>query len=65
MFGSVHPEHVVVCPGAQAAIAALILALTGPGDVILAEPTSYPGLRAGSDPVRPAHRAGTRPTSTG
>ena len=46
MFGSVQPEHVVVCPGAQAAIAALILALTVPGDVILAEPTSYPGLRA-------------------
>jgi DNA-binding transcriptional MocR family regulator len=36
----------VVCPGAQAAIAALILALTKPGDVILAEPMSYPGLRA-------------------
>lgn len=46
MFGSVQAEHVVVCPGAQAAIAALILALTAPGDVILAEPTSYPGLRA-------------------
>ncbi len=46
MFGSVQPEHVVVCPGAQAAIAALILALTAPRDVILAEPTSYPGLRA-------------------
>lgn len=46
MFGTVQPEQVVVCPGAQAAIAALILALTEPGDVILAEPTSYPGLRA-------------------
>jgi DNA-binding transcriptional MocR family regulator len=46
MFGNVQPDHVVVCPGAQAAIAALMLALTGPGDVILAEPTSYPGLRA-------------------
>ncbi|MGZ5198549.1 MAG: aminotransferase-like domain-containing protein [Terriglobales bacterium] len=45
MFGEVPPEHVVVCPGAQAAIAALILSLTEPGDVILAEPTSYPGLR--------------------
>jgi DNA-binding transcriptional MocR family regulator len=46
MFGTVQPEHVVVCPGAQAAIAALVLALTDPGDLILAEPTSYPGLRA-------------------
>lgn len=46
MFGRVDSEQVVVCPGAQAAIAALILALTAPGDVILAESTSYPGLCA-------------------
>ncbi|WP_182282988.1 PLP-dependent aminotransferase family protein [Comamonas testosteroni] len=45
MFGSLDSAQVVVCPGAQAAIAALILALTKPGDVILAEPASYPGLR--------------------
>lgn len=46
MFGQVDAGQLVVCPGAQAAIAALILALTAPGDVILAEPTTYPGLRA-------------------
>lgn len=46
MFGHLDPGQLVVCPGAQAALAALILALTAPGDVILAEPTSYPGLRA-------------------
>ena len=46
MFGHLDARQVVVCPGAQAAIAALILALTEPGDVILAEPTTYPGLRA-------------------
>jgi len=46
MFGHLDARELVVCPGAQAAIAALILALTEPGDVILAEPTSYPGLRA-------------------
>lgn len=46
MFGTLDAKQVVVCPGAQAAIAALILALTQPGDVILAEPTHYPGLRA-------------------
>jgi DNA-binding transcriptional MocR family regulator len=46
MFGDLDSRQVVVCPGAQAAIAALILALTAPGDVILAEPTGYPGLRA-------------------
>ncbi|MES2256939.1 MAG: PLP-dependent aminotransferase family protein [Pseudomonadota bacterium] len=46
MFGQLDSRQLVVCPGAQAAIAALILALTEPGDIILAEPTSYPGLRA-------------------
>jgi DNA-binding transcriptional MocR family regulator len=46
MFGHLDTRQLVVCPGAQAAIAALILALTEPGDVILAEPTCYPGLRA-------------------
>lgn len=46
MFGSLDDRQIVVCPGAQAAIAALILALTAPGDVILAAPASYPGLRA-------------------
>lgn len=46
MFGHLDTRQVVVCPGAQAAIAALILALTEPGDIILAEPSSYPGLRA-------------------
>lgn len=45
MFGTLDSRQVLVCPGAQAAIAALILALTAPGDVILTEPTSYPGLR--------------------
>ena len=46
MFGSMGPDQVVVCPGAQAAIAALILVLTEPGDPILVEPTNYPGVRA-------------------
>ncbi|WP_065306170.1 PLP-dependent aminotransferase family protein [Janthinobacterium psychrotolerans] len=46
MFGQLDARQIVVCPGAQAAIAALVLALTEPGDVILAEPASYPGLRA-------------------
>lgn len=46
MFGSMHADQVVVCPGAQAAIAALILVRTAPGDAILVERTSYPGLRA-------------------
>ncbi len=46
MLGDVDAGQVVVCPGAQAAIAASILALTEPGDAILAEPMAYPGLMA-------------------
>jgi len=46
MCGPLDSGQLVVCPGAQAAIAGLILALTEPGDVILAEPMAYPGLRA-------------------
>lgn len=46
MFGQLDDRQLVVCPGAQAAIAGLILAFTKPGDIILAEPMSYPGLHA-------------------
>ncbi|QKY05123.1 PLP-dependent aminotransferase family protein [Janthinobacterium lividum] len=45
MFGDVDAEHVVACPGAQAALAALILTLSRPGDSILTESAVYPGLR--------------------
>ncbi|KQQ33542.1 GntR family transcriptional regulator [Duganella sp. Leaf126] len=44
MVGPLDAQQVLVCPGAQAALAALILVLTSPGDVILTEPASYPGL---------------------
>lgn len=46
MFGALDHQQVLVCPGAQSAIAALVLSLTQPGDVILAEPMCYPGLQA-------------------
>lgn len=46
MMGTVETSRLVVCPGAQAALAALLLSLTRPGDGIAAEPLSYPGLRA-------------------
>ena len=46
MLGNVDHERIVVCPGAQPALAALILALTAAGDVILTEPLVYPGLLA-------------------
>ena len=46
MMGPVEPSRVVVCPGAQAALAALIQSLTRPGNGIAAEPLAYPGLRS-------------------
>ena len=44
MLGKIDPAQVAVSPGAQAALAALILAFTGPGEVVLSEPLVYPGL---------------------
>lgn len=44
MLGQIDIERVVTCPGAQSALAALILMATQPGDVILMEPLVYPGL---------------------
>ena len=46
MLGRIDADHLTASPGAQAALCALILALTRPGDVILSEPLIYPGLRA-------------------
>ncbi|MDR3385061.1 aminotransferase-like domain-containing protein [Cupriavidus basilensis] len=46
---SVSPQQLIACPGAQAALAALILTLTQPGEAILAEPLTYPGLRAAAE----------------
>jgi DNA-binding transcriptional MocR family regulator len=44
MLGRIDRSRVVATPGAQAALAAVILATTQPGDVILMEPLGYPGL---------------------
>lgn len=49
MLGQVDKGQVIACPGAQAALAALILASTRPGDVILTEPLIYPGLPAAAE----------------
>lgn len=46
MFGKIDAARVIVCPGAQSALATLMLALTRPGEAILAETLIYPGLRA-------------------
>ncbi len=39
-------ERLVLAPGAQPAIAAILRALSGPGDTILCEEITYPGIRA-------------------
>lgn len=44
MLGTLDAHRVSVAPGAQAALAGLVLALTAPGEDVLAEPMVYPGL---------------------
>ncbi|KAF1015222.1 MAG: 2-aminoadipate transaminase [Stenotrophomonas maltophilia] len=46
MLGRVPAERVIVCPGAQTALCAVMLACTQPGDLIAAEQLTYPGLLA-------------------
>ncbi|MFV8605046.1 PLP-dependent aminotransferase family protein [Ralstonia pseudosolanacearum] len=46
IVGAVDASRLVVCPGAQAALAAVILSHTRPGDAIVTEPLTYPGIRA-------------------
>ncbi|UPG90022.1 PLP-dependent aminotransferase family protein [Luteibacter aegosomaticola] len=43
-LGKVDPERIVISPGAQIALSALLLALTVPGEAIACEPMLYPGL---------------------
>lgn len=45
LIGHRRPDEIVVTPGAQTAIAAALSVLTSPGDVILTEKMTYPGLR--------------------
>jgi DNA-binding transcriptional MocR family regulator len=49
---SVTPERVLVCPGTQGALLALLGALAAPGDVICAEALTYPGLLAAAAHLR-------------
>lgn len=39
-------DRLLICPGTQTAILALLMALTAPGDVVLTEALTYPGLKA-------------------
>lgn len=45
MLPRLDPGHLLVCHGAQAALAALILTLSEPGEALAAEAALYPGLR--------------------
>ncbi|WP_353193826.1 PLP-dependent aminotransferase family protein [Pandoraea pnomenusa] len=46
MLGPLSPADVLVCPGAQATLAALLLFATARDDTVLCEPIVYPGLRS-------------------
>ncbi|MCZ4290604.1 PLP-dependent aminotransferase family protein [Hoeflea alexandrii] len=42
----VTPDRVLICPGAQGALLALVGLLAAPGETILAEALTYPGIRS-------------------
>lgn len=46
VLGRLDSQQIVVCPGAQAAIAALLLTQTRGGDAVLSESLTYPGFLA-------------------
>ena len=41
-----HVDRLVICPGTQNALSNLLVALTSPGDAVLTEALTYPGIRA-------------------
>ncbi len=45
-LGAVPPGRVLVCPGAQSAIHAVLTTIAQPGDGVVTEALAYPGLRA-------------------
>ena len=45
-LGGLAPERILICPGAQAGLMALLAALAAPGDRVVVEPLTYPGLKA-------------------
>ena len=46
-----HPGDILITPGAQAATQTTFMALTKPGDLILAEMLSWPGVKATAAPL--------------
>jgi len=45
-LGDVAPERLLVAPGAQAALTTIMGLLARPGDTVIVEPLTYPGVRA-------------------
>ena len=43
-----HRDRLVICPGTQTALFNLLIALTKPGDIVLTEALTYPGIKAAS-----------------
>jgi DNA-binding transcriptional MocR family regulator len=41
-----HGDRLVICPGTQNALFNLLIALTSPGDIVLTEALTYPGIKA-------------------
>jgi DNA-binding transcriptional MocR family regulator len=41
-----HADRLLICPGTQTALFGLLIALTSPGDVVLTETLTYPGMKA-------------------
>lgn len=46
VLGDIEPERIVVCPGAQPALTAVLTTIAGPGACIVVEPLTYPGIIA-------------------
>mgnify|MGYP001039785508 CR=1 FL=1 len=51
-LGEIDTERLLVCPGAQGALLALIGALASPGETVCAEALTYPGFLAAAEHLR-------------
>ena len=45
VLGDVDPDRVLLCPGAQPAITGILSLLTKPGDTVITDTLTYPGVR--------------------
>lgn len=54
MLGAVDPGRIVICAGGQSALCALLLTCSHPGDGVLTEALTYPGLLAAAQALERA-----------